>query len=69
MPDSRPEAPAVPGVTRYRRKPVEVEAIRWTGENRDSVRAFTGLSEGWSLVPHGWYAVKADGKQDQRRPA
>jgi hypothetical protein len=27
----QPEAPAVPGVTRWRKKPVTIEAIRWDG--------------------------------------
>ena len=31
---------AVPGVTRYRKKPVEVEAVRWTGGNLAEVQAF-----------------------------
>lgn len=29
---------------RFRKKPVEVEAVQWTGENRDEVRAFVGDS-------------------------
>lgn len=41
--EHQPEAPAVPGVTRYRtRGPIAVEAIRWTGGNEEAVRAFTG---------------------------
>jgi len=27
---------------RYRKKPVEIDAIRWTGENRDEVEAWSG---------------------------
>jgi hypothetical protein len=29
-------------VTRYRKRPVEVEAIQWTGKNTDEVAAFLG---------------------------
>jgi hypothetical protein len=29
-------------VTRYRKRPVEVEAVQWTGANTDEVRAFLG---------------------------
>lgn len=55
----QPEAP-VPGVTRWRRKPVEVEALEWTGENAEAIREFTGAPGGWSLVPAGWYAVRGE---------
>jgi hypothetical protein len=55
----QPEAPA-PGVTRWRRKPVEVEALKWTGENAEAIREFTGAPGGWSLVPAGWYAVRGE---------
>lgn len=27
-------------MARYRKKPVEIEAVRWTGENVDEVKAF-----------------------------
>jgi hypothetical protein len=27
---------------RYRKKPVEIDAIRWTGENRDEIAAWSG---------------------------
>jgi hypothetical protein len=53
-------APVVPGVTRWRRKPYEVDAIQWTGENREAVAALTGAAGGWSMVPPGWYAVRED---------
>jgi hypothetical protein len=45
-------------ITRWRKKPVEVEAMQWTGDNAAAIAAFTGLPEGWPIVPHGWYAVK-----------
>jgi hypothetical protein len=31
-------------VTRFRKRPVEVEAIRWTGDNEAEIQAFTGVS-------------------------
>ena len=27
---------------KYRKKPVEIEAIQWTGDNLDEIRKFTG---------------------------
>lgn len=31
-----------PGVKRFRKKPVEVETLEWTGSNLDAIRAFAG---------------------------
>jgi hypothetical protein len=43
MTEQQPEAPVIPGVTRYRvREPVLVDAIRWTGDNEEAVREFAG---------------------------
>lgn len=46
---------AAPSVRRYRKKPVEVEAIEWTGENFNAVRAFTrgalGLGQVGDALP------------------
>lgn len=28
-------------MTKYRKKPIEVEAVQWTGENEDEVREFS----------------------------
>lgn len=67
----QPEAPAIPGVARWRRKTVEVEAIQWTGENLEAIRKLTGngrymtgedgtlrvlVSSGWRRVDTGWWA-------------
>jgi hypothetical protein len=44
MSDARPPYTRVPawGVPlRYRKKPVEIDAIRWTGENRDEIEAWS----------------------------
>lgn len=32
----------------YRKKPVVIEALRWTGENDDDIESFTGIQ--WSRV-------------------
>jgi hypothetical protein len=37
---STPET--APGVKRYRKKPVEVQTLEWTGRNLDAIRAFAG---------------------------
>ncbi len=31
--------------TRFRKRPVEVEAVQWTGDNADEVKAFVGLRD------------------------
>jgi hypothetical protein len=66
----QPEAPAVPGVTRWRRKTVEVEAVQRTAENLEAIRKFAGtgrsmtepdgtlrilVSSGWRRVNIGWW--------------
>jgi hypothetical protein len=38
--EQQPEAPALPGVTRWRRRDWDVEAIQWTGANFEEVRDF-----------------------------
>lgn len=38
-------------VTRWRKKPVEVEAIQWTGENLADVQAFTGSALFGAVAP------------------
>ena len=30
------------GVTKYKKRPVKIEAVQWTGKNRDEVEAFVG---------------------------
>ncbi len=42
-----------PGVARYRKKPVEVDAIQWTGENFDAVKAFASGAVGIGTVMGG----------------
>ena len=42
----QPEAPALPGVTRWRKRPVVVSAIQWTGANADELRRFAGYMPG-----------------------
>jgi len=36
-------------VTRYRKKPVEITAVQWTGDNETAVQAFTGRSNFYAL--------------------
>jgi hypothetical protein len=31
---------------KYRKKPIAIEAVRWTGDNPDEVRQFVGFREG-----------------------
>ena len=42
MTDPQPGTPVVQGVTRFRKRPVEVSAIQWTGANLAEVQEFTG---------------------------
>ena len=37
--------------TRYRKRPVEVEAVQWDGQNRAEIKAFVGdaLDDAWSV--------------------
>jgi len=32
-------------MAKYRKKPVEIDAIKWTGENLDEIKAFMGYYE------------------------
>ena len=38
-------------VQQFRKKPVVIEALRWTGENRDEIIAFVGDAARW---PDSW---------------
>jgi hypothetical protein len=73
----QPEAPAIPGVTRWRRKTVEVAAIQRTAENLEAIRKFAGpgrymtepdgtlrilVSSGWRRVNIGWWVGREDGE-------
>lgn len=40
--------------SRWRKKPVEVEAIRWTGKNEAAVLAFCG---GAASIINGWLRI------------
>jgi hypothetical protein len=42
---------AAPGVVRYRKRPVEVDTIQWTGNNEADVQAFTGAPNFHALSP------------------
>jgi hypothetical protein len=52
----------MPSPERYRKKQVEVEAVQWTGENREEVEAFAGgsvlLRDGAAL--HHLEAIRGD---------
>ena len=51
-PDPQPPVPAVPGETRYRKKPVVVETVLWDGTNVDELREFCGSGpEGFLFEP------------------
>lgn len=49
--EQQPDAPALPGVVRWRKRPVVVSAIQWTGANLAEVQAFTGGGD-FDAVPH-----------------
>ena len=42
-------------MAKYRKKPVEIEAIQWNGENYSEIKEFCGTHpQGHG---HGWYSV------------
>ena len=43
-------------MAKFRKKPVEIEAIRWTGDNLDEVINFTGKHPNFD----NWFATFAD---------
>ena len=43
---------------KYRKKPVEVEAIRWTGDNLDGIKAFVGGSLEYWYDDTAWEVQK-----------
>ena len=52
---------------KFRQKPVEIEALQWTGENSDDVRkfcpSFTVVADRWTAriqSKWGWTTVKRD---------
>jgi hypothetical protein len=38
---------------KFRKKPVEVEAMQWTGNNSFSIMSFVGQQLEWTEPPHG----------------
>lgn len=49
-------------IIRYRKKPVEVDTIQWTGDNLQDVQAFVGLTpdciqDGFQIKPDGTAVV------------
>lgn len=63
-------------ILRYRKKPVEVEAVQWTGSNLAAIQALTGPDRAWIfrdgrlavitlaeriLSPGDWVLREADG--------
>jgi hypothetical protein len=47
-------------MTKYRKKPVVIEAIRWDGENMDEIKEFTP-SDVWFDGAGGCYVVTLEG--------
>lgn len=43
---------------KYRKKPVEVEAIQWTGLNLEEVKAFVGESLIYDIIDTAWQVGK-----------
>lgn len=37
-------------MAKYRKKPVVIDAIQWTGENAWGIRDFIGGQVGWSII-------------------
>ena len=53
MSDPQPVPPVVTGVTRWRKKPVTVEAVQWTGDNFAAVKDFASGALGAGEVRPG----------------
>lgn len=43
---------------RYRKKPVEIEAVQWTGENLKEIRLFVGESLIYDIIDTAWEVGK-----------
>jgi len=41
-------------VKRFRKKPVVIEAIRWTGKNRNEIDSFLGITTDPNFANHGY---------------
>ena len=47
---------------KYRKKPVEVEAIQWTGDNAQAVRDFLReATYGWNPARYAWVVATLEG--------
>ena len=47
---------------KYRKKPVEVEAIQWTGDNAQAIRDFLSeVSYGWNPDRRAWVVATLEG--------
>lgn len=46
------------GRVRYRKKPVEIEAVQWTGENLEEIKAFVGESLIYDIIDTAWKVGK-----------
>ncbi|MFJ5638685.1 hypothetical protein [Streptomyces sp. NPDC093223] len=54
-------ASAVAGVVRYRKRPIEVDTIQWTGDNESAVQAFVG-------GPSHFYALSPEDREGSDDP-
>ena len=43
---------------RYRKKPVEIEAVQWTGLNLEEIKAFVGKSLIYDIIDTAWEVGK-----------
>lgn len=48
----------------FRKKPVTIEAVQWTGENLSEVMAFTGAHAKWNKWFSDWGSYEAHVKAD-----
>lgn len=46
---------------RYRKKPVVIEAVRWTGRNKGEVREFFDQQSNWGLEGGVWNIITLEG--------
>lgn len=49
---------------KYRKKPVEVEAVRWTGRNDKEMKEFLGLTSSWWLNVADSITIDTPGEKD-----
>lgn len=41
-------------MAKYRKKPIVIEAVKWTGDNRDEINEFIGLADNPDEARHGF---------------